>query len=216
MTLAEREEPVLAALRQQAEALKRAFDATIKQGFPRLDGIEVTSAVLKRMKAYADVQNEVKQLLNKRKAAPAAEFFAETILFFVSLYCRSLDSGLEVHSERPIKQNRGQMTPDISIWRDEKVVAIIECKTQLGWSRNTWRRDFEEREERLRAQFPGAKAFLLVYSGDGMDGFTAGSEGGGNRCFVLLDKGVKLSDVSAENLPDKIVNRIESLLSELS
>jgi len=57
---------------------------------------------------------------------------------------------LEVHSERQIIKKRGSIRPDISIWKKNEVISIIECKTQLGWNRNKWEEDFQKRELKFK------------------------------------------------------------------
>jgi len=44
-----------------------------------------------------------------------------------------------------IRQKKGNIRPDISVWKNNKVVAIVECKTQLGWNRDKWEEDFKKR-----------------------------------------------------------------------
>ncbi len=139
MSLVDKDAKYINALHQQAITLKTVFDATLADGFPNLEGTEVTKAVLWRMKAYSYVQNQIKDILSKRYAAPAADVFVETVLFYLKLYCKSLEDSIEVHSERQIKRKRGQIRPDISVWRNEEVLSIIECKTQLGWNRFNWK-----------------------------------------------------------------------------
>ena len=59
---------------------------------------------------------------------PAADFFVESVCFFLKVVLGRLDSSLTVASEKNIVRRRGSMRPDISIWRGETVLAAIECK----------------------------------------------------------------------------------------
>jgi len=167
------------------------------------------------MRTYSNAQSEIKELLNKRYATPAADFFVETVLFYLMLYCKSISDELEVHSERQIKPKRGQMRPDISVWRNNEVLSIVECKTQLGWNRGNWERDFLDRERRLRAQFPNAKAFLLVMTEGNWGGFSTSDTKVGKQYFALLRRGVSPDALSEENFQHSILNPIEGLFSEI-
>jgi len=69
---------------------------------------------------------------------------------------------LQAHSERQIQKTKKAIRPDISIWRGDEVVAIIECKTQLGWNRPTWEDQYNERDNKLKELYPQARSFLLV------------------------------------------------------
>ena len=72
---------------------------------------------------------------------------------------------LEISSERPIQRKRNAIRPDISLWRSNELLAIIECKTQLGWHRENWRSHFEEREESYeKARRQAAKQTGLIIS----------------------------------------------------
>lgn len=76
--------------------------------------------------------------MNKKLAPVAADFFVETILFYLKLILDKYKKNYEVFSERQIKHHQSYIKPDISIWDNDKVIAIIECKTNLGWNRKGW------------------------------------------------------------------------------
>lgn len=91
---------------------------------------------------------------------------------------------MKLSQEKSIERKRGAIRPDISIWKGEEVIAIIECKTQLGWNREKWEEEFILREEKLKNKFPGAKAYLLVMSLSNWSGFGQNSNIG-SKYFVL-------------------------------
>ncbi len=123
-----------------------------------LEERDITKAILLRMKAYYDNQNKIKEFLNKRYLSAASDFFVKAIAFYLKLIFDKEGLDFEVHSERQIVPRRGAIRPDISVWKNDKVVAIIECKTQLGWNRDKWDEDFKKRESKLKDEFPNAKA----------------------------------------------------------
>ncbi|MBX2970681.1 MAG: hypothetical protein KF803_15020 [Cyclobacteriaceae bacterium] len=96
---------------------------------------EITESILERLKMYYLTQGKIKSFLDKRYLAAASDFFVESTLFFLRLYFQSHGGQLQAHSEKQIRKTKNAIRPDISIWRQDEVIAIIECKTQLGWNR---------------------------------------------------------------------------------
>jgi hypothetical protein len=136
-----------------------------------LNSSDVTEAILERLKSYSKIQEQTKILLDKRYKMALADYFVETVTFFLKLFLKSQNSELEVHSERQIRRKKNSIRPDISIWNDDEVVAIIECKTQLGWNRKDWRDKFLVIDDKLRYEFPNAKSFLLTMTQKNWGGF---------------------------------------------
>lgn len=178
-----------------------------------LETNDITKAILLRMKAFSDTNNKIKKFLNKRYAPPAADFFVETVLFYLKLTLDKHKKLYEVFSERQIKRHRGFMRPDISIWDNDKVVAIIECKTNLGWNRIGWEEDFIEREKRLRDDFPEANAFLVVMTSRNWPGIPDDDVNLRKKYFIL-SKGFQ-PDTNSENIGSVILTPIEDLFKKL-
>lgn len=131
------------------------------------DSKELTVSIINRLKAYYNHGNDIKDLLDKNKLAPASDFFVEQVAFFVKLYLAKVNPGLIVCSERTVSLDRGYIIPDISIWNDkDELVSIIECKTQLGFNRKNWYDDFITREKKL----PNTKCFYIVMTNNNWDG----------------------------------------------
>lgn len=191
--------------------LNKLSDNIINHGKVDLDNNEISKAILIRLKYYYDHQNAIKKLLNKRYASPAADFFVETITFYLNAVFKIYKIPFEVHSERQIKRKRNSIRPDISIWRgDAEVVAIIECKTQLGWNRHDWKINFSERENKLKKEFPNASAFLIVLTSLNWPGFGEDKEVG-KKYFCLLD--VWPTNVNIDKLD--LLNPIEPIICDL-
>jgi hypothetical protein len=193
--------------------LLSAFEAARTVANVDLANDEISKAVLMRLKSFTITQDLIKTHLDKAFAAPASDFFVETIVFYLKVVLDRLARDLRVESEKSITTPpRGSMRPDISIWRQEQLVAIVECKTQLGWNRDGWLHDFKERESRLMRAFPGAKAFLLVMTGSNWPGFGNDSRVG-NQFFVLLRDSSPRDYL--ETATGQIDHRIETLISSL-
>lgn len=175
-----------------------------------LSKTEITEAILQRLKTYYVTQNNIKTFLDKRYLAAASDFFVESTLFFLKLYFKSKGGNLQAHSERQIKQTKNAIRPDISIWRENEVIAIIECKTQLGWNRNNWEQQYLDRDAKLKVDFPNAKSFLLVMTGLNWSGF--GDHSKLNDSYFCL-----LNDIWPTAYSDnaQIFTPIEGLIKQL-
>lgn len=189
-----------------ANDLKKLSDEIVKHGEIDFNNKEVTKAILIRLKYYYEYQENIKKILNKRYASPAADFFVETIAFYLATAFKIYKLPLEVHSERNIRDKRGSIRPDISIWLDHKVIAMIECKTQLGWNRDNWKKDFIERENILKNNFPEAHAYLFVTTSLNWGGF--GEEKDVGRKYFCLSKEWPYR-INLDSIDDCILNPIE-------
>lgn len=176
-----------------------------------LEGIDISLAVLERLVMYYTYQNAVKVFLNKRYATAGADFFVETVIFYLKLLIKKFAPEYQIESERSIERKRGSIKPDISIWKDNEVIAIIECKTQLGWNRLGWEDDFLNREAKLKSIFPKANAFLFVMSLSNWAGF-GDSENVGIKYFVLSETWP--GDIDAVN-SKSVVNTVEMLFKRI-
>lgn len=192
------------------ENLKAVYTDIDKNYKFDLSKTEITEAILNRLKTYYETQNNIKTFLDKRYLAAASDFFVESTLFFLKLYFKTVGIKLEAHSERQIKQKRNAIRPDISIWKDNEVIAIIECKTQLGWNRHNWEQQYIDRDAKLKVDFPNAKSFLLVMTGLNWSGF--GDNSKLNDSYFCL-----LNDIWPTTYSDKaqIFTPIEGLIKQL-
>lgn len=205
------------AYREAIEApgrdLRAAFASAFAVSTVDLNTTDITQAVLLRLKSFMLCQEQIKAELGKIYAAPAADFFVETVCFFLKVVLGKLDSSLTVASEKNILRRRGGMRPDISIWRGETVVGAIECKTQLGWNRRGWLPEFEKREKQLTADFPHAKLFLLVMTGSNWPGFGDDTRVGQQFFVLLKDTWPNLFEVSAT--ATTVFHPIEAIFREV-
>lgn len=178
-----------------------------------LNSKDITEAILLRLKSFMLCQEQIKEKLGKLYAAPAADFFVESVCFFLKVVLSKLDPSLVVFSEKNIIPKRGSIRPDISIWREGYVIAAIECKTQLGWNRDGWLGDFETRERKLVEHFPSASLFLLVMTGSNWSGFNDDIRVG-QKFFVLLNDTWPNNFESA--MAEKLIcHPIEALIAEI-
>jgi len=213
MSLLKFEKKYWESLNNQQKQLMRLYEKIKSDASISLEESDITKAILLRMKAYYSTQNKIKEFLNKRYLPAASDFFVETIVFYLKVIFDIKDIGLEVHSERQIKSERGAIRPDISVWENNKVVAIIECKTQLGWNRDKWEKDFKNREDKLKVEFPNAKAFLVVMTSENWSGFPDNDKKVGEQYFTLSSTWPK--NISEDKIDNVIINPIENLFKKI-
>lgn len=213
MSLLEFEKKYWESLDNQQKQLLSLYEEIKSNDSISLKKKDITKAILLRMKAYYDVQDKIKKFLNKRYLSPASDFFVETIVFYLKVIFDIEDIGLEVHSERQISQKKGTIRPDISVWKNNKVVAIVECKTQLGWNRDKWEEDFKKRESKLKKEFPNTKAFLVVMTSKNWSGFPEDNKKVGEQYFTLSSIWPK--NISLDKIDDVIMNPIEDLFKKI-
>jgi hypothetical protein len=173
------------ALKLISDPYARAMDA-IRGEFPsfqsqlsergRLDfnhpDRKITRGILERINAYVDLQAQIKKTLHKQVGIEAADFFTETVLSYVqAAFASNGVKGIGVWSEKKLCPVRKGTRPDISFWKDGVCFAVIECKTQMGWSRVTWERDFNNRETQINADVSGVYVAHVVLTSLNWPGF---------------------------------------------
>lgn len=205
------DQPYRDSIRTTYNQLENSYNTIANSYQFDLTKTEITEAVLERLKNYCITQDLTKNFLNKRYQAPLADYFVETVLFFLRLYLKSQGGHLEAHSERQIKRTKNAIRPDISVWRQDEVVAIIECKTQLGWNRDGWEQDYILREQKLKSEFPNAKSYLLAMTENNWGGFKNHTLLN-SSFFSLLDNNTWISSYSNSG---QILTPIELLFAQI-
>jgi len=181
-----------------------------------LEAKELTIHLIQRINVYYEVQNNIKRLLDKGYISAGADFFVESVMFYLKLLLKSRLAHLDVKSEVQVKRKRGAIRPDISIWDGDKVIAIIECKTQLGWDRGEWETKFHTRVEKLKSDFPQAEGYLLTMTDLNWKGFgqAVNVELIGKQYFNLL-KQTWPGCISDSDMESKIDQPIELLFKSI-
>ena len=202
----------LNALARVPDSLRLSFENLKALGPLPIEGKEITASILRTLKIYYEVGDEVKVFLNKRQRAVTADFFVETLLFYLKAFIETHKLGVVASSERKIEPRRGSLRPDISVWKGEDLVAVIECKTNLGWNRKGWKSDFLKREAEIHSDFPDAKCFLIVLTATNWPGFGKDPKVGDQ--YFTLSKDWP-SHIDLEHAEASIENPIEPLLRHI-
>ena len=191
--------------------LERAFSLTTKYSFD-LRRKDITRAILWRCRTYYKSQREICDFLRKRYRGPGADFFVETIVFFLKAIIKKNELRWQVDSERSITKKRGALRPDVTVWKEKKLLAVIECKTQLGYNRDRWKQDFVRRDRQIKKIHPSAHCFLLVMCSQNWSGFGKDRRLG-KQFFVLSNEWP--DRLSENNLERSIVVPIEFLFEKI-
>lgn len=127
-----------------------------------LEKTEITDAIINRMDAFWYFNfNNNKELLNRNVNTTAADFFTETCLLFLKAYFEQ-KMGYKVCSEEVIAQNP-VIRPDITIWKNEQLIAVIELKVSNGWKGKFILPHLEEREKIIKANHPTVYFGVLAF-----------------------------------------------------
>lgn len=117
---------------------------------------EITRAIIQRMDAFwrFNIFN-TKFILQRNINTTAADFFTEICMFFIKAYFEN-KYGLEVKSEKSITSGKKAIRPDITIWNQTELVAVIELKVNNGWKGKMITSHLIHREEQIHSLFPNA------------------------------------------------------------
>ncbi len=216
MRLLELEEAYCEQLRKGPECLKSHYNKVVEAINSGCRNNEITKAVLTRMREFYKAEDNEKDFLNYKVKQPAAYFFEKTVLFYTKACMEAMHGGYEVAGQEKIKIKNGEdLVPDIIVKdKDKNIVSAIECKTQLGYARHLWEKNFRKRENSLRSVSPNAKMFLLVLTGENwpLDKFQ-GSGQYGKKYFCLTN--LWPSCLSDPVKDDQILTPVEDLLKNL-
>lgn len=212
MSVLEIEEKYCNAIKRQFFHMRSAYRDMLGEKLS-LRGRDISKAVLIRMRQFMKTQERICEFLDKTYRVQASDFFVETLTFYLKLVFEKRRLELTVRSEDRIRKKRGSPRPDISVWHGDKFIAVVECKTQLGWKRDSWQQDFLKREKAIRKEFRNVKVFFVVLMAENWEGFEKKDRKTGKQYFVLSEKSP--SHLSAEDIDNAIINPIEGLIKQI-
>lgn len=145
------------------ESQKSIFEVLKTYPFD-LNGREMTDAILNRMDMLWVFNDGNNKLLGRSKNPSSADYFTETCLFFIKAYLENVDGRFQVASELGVNlvKSRNIVKPDISIWREGKLVGAIELKTLNDWIRDSWQGHLEGREAQIKSVSNTPDLFFAV------------------------------------------------------
>lgn len=132
-----------------------------------IDSTEIQNAICEYMDQSAGRARALSSALGRTKEPPMADVFTEATNMLVDAMMRSKELshlGVKVFSEKNLRLPKGGFRkPDVSLWRGDRLVGVVECKTCLGHRRDDWQDDYERRvAEFSDLNLPQEALFLLV------------------------------------------------------
>jgi hypothetical protein len=128
-----------------------------------LEEDEITKAVIQRMESFWLFNVHNCNDLDRQINTVAADFFTETCLLFIKALAKQ--KGIDVFSERPISniEHKTKMRPDISFWRNDQLLAVIELKVSDGYKGKHLPSHLEDRKSQIKEIWPDAFFGAVVY-----------------------------------------------------
>ena len=190
---------------------------------------EITStamqaAICEYMDQSAGRARALSASLGRTKEPPMADVFTEATNMLVDAIVRSKRTDVKVFSEKNVKLKCGYRKPDVSIWKNDKLIGVVECKTCLGRRRDDWKNDYEKRVAELsELQLTESQIVLFVETEQTWQGFPADDPRTLKTWFTLCPKGswhgggktgeVKLAEKQNAGIVDKFRDRIWEIVS---
>lgn len=161
--------------------------------------------------------------LGRTKEPPMADVFTEATNMLVDSIVRGRDSSVKVFSEKNVKLKCGYRKPDVSIWKNDELIGVVECKTCLGRRRDDWLNDYEKRVDELsELKLTESRVVLFVETEQTWQGFPASDPRTLKTWFTLCPKGawhgggktgeVKLVEKQNVGIVDKFKTRILEII----
>jgi len=128
-----------------------------------LEKNEITNAIIQRMDAfwYFNVNNC--NDLGRKINTVSSDFFTESCLLFIKALANQ--RGIQVFSERNIsgRNQKTNMRPDLSFWKNDELVAVIELKVSDGYKGKHMVQHLEDRKNNIRGIWPEAFFGAIVF-----------------------------------------------------
>ncbi len=122
--------------------------------------------VLTWMKNHFQFQKRLNEFLDRSRIPSSADRLTAAVALTLQRFLHTRGYENCVRSEFTINTTGRSLRPDISVWAGEKVratlVAVVECKTNFGYNRTGWRKQYEERTQKFRALNSKCLSFLCV------------------------------------------------------
>ncbi len=158
----------------QLEALGDGYErgfAALKSEFMGMSVDEFTASrpatrfILRWMRDLRLFNRRFSAMFRRKKQPPVADDFTAAVAVCLEQFLSAHGFSGCVRSEETTIRKKGASRPDVSVRNQiDELIATIECKTNLGWARASWKTSHESRSSNLRTLFPGCAAYLCVMS----------------------------------------------------
>jgi hypothetical protein len=193
-----------------------------------IDSEAMQNGICEYMDRVAGRARALSQAVGRTKEPPLADVFTEATNMLVDAITRSSELShlkLEVFSEKNLSlpNKGGYRKPDVSLWKNGKLVCVVECKTCLGRQRDSWLHDYEKRAQEFSSVGLSPEAlFLFVETEQTWCGFPSTDDRTLKTWFTLCPKGswhgggktgeVKLQEKQHPGIIEKFKSSFTSIL----
>lgn len=146
------------------------------------------------------------EALGRIKEPSVSEIVTESITMFIDSVVRMpqlRQKNLSVFSEKNVRLSSGESRkPDVSIWDNDKMKVVIECKTCMGRRRKEWMDDFQKRVQEFSTLGIKESSMLLFVGTDNTwKGFPVGDDRVRRTWFSLCPVGTWYGGGKAGEVP---------------
>jgi len=183
-----------------ADALQTAFDLPDDS---LLLERPATKFILTWMRELRAFQKNFGLLFGRQKQPPVADDFTSAVALCLGQFLTAKGHPGRVRSEQTIEKKRRAIRPDISVLSASgPLIATVECKANLGWTRKGWKEQCETRNAALLELFPDCTPYICVLTQKNWNSEEfLHSPYSGKQWFCLSKVGVgKIADPAADIL----------------
>lgn len=160
----------------------------------KIDSSTIQTGICEYMDTVAARSRALSKALGRTKEPPLADVFTEATNMLVDAIVRSKDLAhlnITVSSEKNLRLPQGGFRkPDVSLWKNDRLVGVIECKTCLGRRRDDWLDDYDKRVAEFASLGLEKEAvFLMVETEQTWCGFPSTDARTSTAWFTLCPKG---------------------------
>jgi hypothetical protein len=132
--------------------------------------------------------------IDRYKEPPMADILTESMNMVLDAIIRNpLFHGcdLKVSSEKNYILKGGKyIKPDVGIWRKNSLVFALECKTNLGYDRSSWKSHFENRTAQyVNSGLKPSGVVWIVATETNWSGFPSNDQRSGTNWLCLCQRG---------------------------
>lgn len=143
-----------------ADELRVAFDLPDESLLVERPASKFILTWMRELRAF---QKRFGSLFGRKKQPPLADDFTAAVALSLEQFLAARGLAGRVHSEETTHKKRGATRPDVSVLSaKDKLIATVECKTNLGWKRNEWKEQCEARNAAFLALIPDCTPYLCV------------------------------------------------------
>jgi hypothetical protein len=122
-----------------------------------------TVFILTWMRGNFRFYDQFDTLFNREKHPSSADMFSAAVALALSKYLSKYKLQDAVRSEVKVPTKPKAICPDITVWNNEnKLIAFVECKTQLGYQRESWSQQYKDRTKEIKKIYHHCSSYLCV------------------------------------------------------